>query len=94
MGSFQDGYSLDSGGFLAGSAFRLSPVFPLKVNFVLNVFGHVKTKDGAISALSVCRQEESTFRYHQTMVSAQEARTLDLWYPLPQSRVQCAIAPH
>lgn len=38
----------------------------------------MKSKDTAVSALGVYKQEESTFRYYQTMVSAQEARTLDL----------------
>lgn len=61
---------LDSGGFLAGSALGISPIFPLKFNFVLNAFGHMKTKDRPISALSVYKQEESTFRCYQTMASA------------------------
>lgn len=61
---------LDSGGLLAGSAFRVSPAFLTKVNCVLNAFGHVKTKDMSISALGVYKEGESTFRYYQTMASA------------------------
>lgn len=52
---------LDSGGFLAGSAFGLSPTFLIKVNCVLHAFGHTKTKDKTIFALGVYKQEESTF---------------------------------
>lgn len=69
---------LDIHGLLAGSVFRVSPIFLIKVNCVLDAFGHRKTKDVAISDLSVCKEGESTFSCYHTVASAQEARTLDL----------------
>ena len=56
---------LDNGGLLAGSVFRLCPIFLIKFNWILDAFGHLKTKDAAVSDLGMYKEGESTFsRYH------------------------------
>lgn len=61
---------VDISGLLAGSVFRPSPVFLIKVDCILDAFGHVKTKDAAISDLSMYKERESTFSRRHTVASA------------------------